>query len=457
MTIGEILSTLWHRKLIVATITVLAIGAAYGSLRVISPQYQATSTLAINPPNASGASNFAFFQTIDPLVSIYATAAGTRTTKNLAGVRLGGRLATISVDTFTGSPVFKVSARSTDRKLAQQSAQAVTDVLLDKARSGNLGISGLRLSQIDRPTYPTSQVYPDRKLTLAIAGLLGLGLGIAGAFLRESLGSRIRTRSELADAAGVPVYAELPAEKAVHSLSVEGLLGAPSLRFFMESVRELQTNIAFADKDANSIAITSPEGRHGKSTVAVGLAVAIARTGQRTILVDADLRRGTIAERLRLLRLRGLTEVLRGADLSTCVQDTVLPELDVLTSGQLIAESGELLTSGFPRLLERLAEEYQMIVIDTTPLVPVNDARIVATSAKATIIVAAAGRTSQRAMREAVERLSFLSIRPSAAVLNQSKRRGDRGYDYYGVHDSLPELPSTPSDAEAPRRTASAS
>jgi polysaccharide biosynthesis transport protein len=457
MTIGEVLSTLWRRKLIVAAMTAVAIAAAIGSLRVISPEYESTSTLALNPPEASGLNSLAFFQTIDPLVSIYATAAKTRTTQNVARSALGGRLARISVETFSGSPVFKINGRSTDRLLAERSAQAVTDVLLRRATEGDIGIASLRLSQIDRPSFPRSQVYPDRKLTFAVALLLGLGLGIAGAFLRESLGSRIRTRSELSDAAGVPVYAELPAERAFRRpVSVSRLLIDPSLRWFLEAVRELGTNLQFGGKGANSVVITSPEGRHGKSTVALSLAVATARAGMKTILVDADLRRGTIAERLDLENRAGLSEVLEGASLASCIQSTALTELDVLTSGQLRAESGELLGTGFPSLLERLTQLYDMVVVDTTPLVPVNDARVVASFAKATIIVAAAGKTSQRAVREAVERLAFLSVRPTAAVLNRSKRRTSGSYYGYEVRDSTAKPRPAVADPVEQKRSATA-
>jgi polysaccharide biosynthesis transport protein len=265
--------------------------------------------------------------------------------------------------------------------------------------------------------------------------VLGLGLGIAAAFLRETIGTRIRTRTELAHAAGVPVYAELPATRAARQpVPVDRLLTAPEMTAFHEALRELQTNLMFGDHRSDSILITSPEGRHGKSTVAVGLAVSIAQAGVHTILVDADLRRGTIAERLRLQQVRGLTEVLDGAPLATCIQHTPLRGLDVLPSGRLIAESGELIASHFPAMLERLSETYEMVVVDTTPLVPVNDARVLASFVKTTIIVAAAGKASKQSVEEAVERLAFLGIRPTGTVLNKSKRISVGSYYAYDVH-----------------------
>jgi capsular exopolysaccharide synthesis family protein len=458
MTIIEILSVLWRRKVIVVAITLAAIGAAVGSLRMISPEYQATSTLALNPPEASGLNSLAFFQTIDPLVSIYATAAEARSTESAAKAALRGRLGSISVHTFTGSPVFKISARSTDRLLAQQSAQAVTHVLLSRVSAGTIGISSLRLSQIDRPSYPRAQVYPDKKLTYAVAFLLGLGLGIAAAFLRETFGSRIRSRSELADASGAPVYAELPLVRGIsRPMPVSQLFSSHQGRRFLEAIRELQTNLTFGDEEgASTVLVTSPQGRHGKSTVAIGLAVIGARAGARTLLVDADLRRGTIANRLDLDRGLGLSDVMQGADPATCIQSTSLDELDVLASGRLTPESGELLASGFSDLLERLALSYDLIVIDTTPLVPVNDARVIARLAKATIVVAAAGKASPREVREAVERLAFLSVRPTAAVLNRSKRVAGGDYYSYHVQSGPANIQAPPSDRLAERRSAAA-
>jgi capsular exopolysaccharide synthesis family protein len=438
MSLSDVLSVLWHRKLVVVLVTALAIGGAVGVLRLVTPVYESTSTVALRPQNLGN--DLLFFQTIDAIVPIYASAADSRTTLAEARADNNGELADISVRTFQATPIFKIDARGTDKRLVQESAQAVTDVLEKHADSGAVGIPSLRLTQIDRPSFPASPVFPNTKLTFAVAALLGLALGIAAALLQENLTKRVRTREELADASGLSIYAELPRERAVgRAISSELLTSSPALRTINEALRDLRTNLAFTGNgDFDTIAVTSPEGSHGKTTVAFGLAVAIARSGSKTLLVDADLRRGRIAELLDIPRAPGLHEALSGVPLadSGVLRRTALPNLDVVTGGQLESDPGELLALRFPEVLEQLRSWYDTIVIDTTPLVPVNDARVVASLASATLLVASAG-ASRGAVTDAVNRLSLISVTPTAAVLNKSRSRQARAY--YGARPQAVE------------------
>ena len=153
-------------------------------------------------------------------------------------------------------------------------------------------------------------------LTIAVAVLLGVAIGVGTALLLANLTTRIRTRDDLADASGLPVFAELPNEgrssaRSRWTCSARARRCARSPRVSGTCVRTL----AFAQDNVSSVAVTSPEGSHGKTTVAFGLAVAMARAGARTLLVDADLRRGRVAEMLGLERVPGLYEALGGARL----------------------------------------------------------------------------------------------------------------------------------------------
>ena len=378
MNLTEILSVLWHRKLVVLGVTVLVIGCAVGALQLITPQYKSTSTLALEPQRLGN--DLLFFQTIDSITPIYAAAAESETTLAAAKAQNGGELADISVRTFAQSPIFKIDAQSTDASLAQSSAQSVTDVLQDRIKAGEVGISSLELTQIDKPTVPTSPVYPNKKLTIAVAVLLGLGLGVAAALLMERFTSRIRTRADLAEASGLPIYAELPRQESLSRVTPELLTNSPSLRSINEALRDLRTNLAFAgDGEIETVAVTSPEGSHGKTTVAFGLAVAIARSGAKTLLIDADLRRGRIAEMLDVPRIPGLYEAMNGSALGPgVIRQTGLPNLDLITGGRLVSDPGELLATRFAQVLTELRPRYDAIVIDTTPVVPVNDGRVVA-------------------------------------------------------------------------------
>src|SRR5262249_16635484 len=236
-------SVLWHRKLIVIAMLALAIGAAAAALQLITPQYRATATLAGSPAN-SGTNYLIFLPVVNQIASICATSAGTPPNPRAATRRTGRRLGAISVRTFQDAPILKIDAVGTNRALTAASAQAVAQVLLERVNSGQVGVPGLKLTEIDTPSVPKSPFYPNTKLTYAVAVLVGLGLGIAAAFLGETLGRRVRTRSDLADAAGVPVFAEIaltPAVRSVHSLLS---FGADSdLRTVSEALRDLRTSI----------------------------------------------------------------------------------------------------------------------------------------------------------------------------------------------------------------------
>jgi polysaccharide biosynthesis transport protein len=438
--LSEILSVLWRRKLVVILMTALALGGALAALNLVKPVYEATSTLALSP-SEDLENDLLFFQTIDAIVPIYATTATTGTTLDEAKAQNGGRLADISVRTFEAAPIIKIDARGTDEELVRSSAQAVTDALQDRVGRGEVGIPSLTLSEIDRPALPTEPVFPDWRLTLAVALLLGIAFGVGIAFLLENLTTRIRTREDLGEASGLPVYAELPKEGSLRrTLSPEVLTTSPSLRAISEGLRDLRTNLAFAQDKLSSVAVTSPEGSHGKTTVAFGLAVTMARAGARTLLIDADLRRGRLAEMLGLERVPGLHEALSGARLDGgVVRRTSMENLDVMTGGRVVVDPGELLNAQFPELLKELQHRYDTVVIDTTPLVPVNDARLIASLVDATLIVASAGGTTRGAVQDAIHRLALISIAPTAAVLNKSKRRQARSYYGRGPKDKPAE------------------
>lgn len=429
MNLREISVILWRRKLLVLVVIIASVAAGFGALRLMTKQYEATSTVTIRPPQLGNGYSLLFFQTLDPIVSIYATSAESDSTKTLATKNLGGRIASITVNTYTASPIMKIVARSSDPALAERSAQAITSVLIQRASAGQVGIPGLELSQIDKPALPTVPVFPDTKLTLAIAGLLGLGLGVGLALLWEAEGRRVRTRSDLAEAANVPVFAEIPDRSMKNRNLLFALTRDPEYWNVTEALRDLRTNLVFASGEYRSIAITSPEGQHGKTTVSVGLAASIASTGKRTLLVDADLHRGRIATVFGLLSAPGLVDFLFGAPLASVVRPSPLENLDLLTTGRAVENPGDVLATRLPLLVGEIEKEYEAVVIDTAPLTSVNDARIIARSTNSVVLVVRANRTSHRAVREAVERLRMISVDLTAAVLNRSRNRMP---GYYG-------------------------
>jgi len=433
--LNELLQVLWRRKLIVVLVTAAAIGIAVAALQVATTVYESSTTLALSPKNAQN--GLILFGIMDAVVPVYADAAGSPTTLDLARPMSPHPLGSVAVDTFKGTPIIKIRARDHSPYVARDTANAVTRALLQRVTKGGIGLSSVRVVELDRATLPTTPVFPRTRLTLLVAALLGLILGVAAALLRENLATRVETPEELERLAGVPVFGEIPSEPGVARVQSPDDLLDNRLRAVSEAFRDLRTNLLFASGNVRSIVLTSPQGSHGKTTIAFGLAATLARTGTRTLLIDADLRKGRMPEMLGIPATPGLSEVLRGTPVEEVVQHTSLDTLDLLPGGTRGGDPVELLTSQFPALLNRLEGIYETVVIDGTPLVPISDARVIARYTDVTLLVASANRATRRQVRTAMERLSLISVRPTATVLNNYSARGTPGY--YGP--SEPEKP----------------
>ena len=456
MDLRDLLNLLWRRRILFVATILAVIGTAFGSVQVVTPEYEATSTLALTPKTLNDPNSaYVFFGTLDAIVPVYADAAAARSTKERASALLGRSVAAISVETFKGTGIIKITARSTSRSLAQQSAQAATDALVERTRSGEVGVPTLELKELDRPALPQAPVFPRKRLTLIVASLIAVLLGVAAALVRENLGTRIETAEDLARIAGVPSYGEVPHEPAVTRLATPEALALDNrLHVFAEALRDVRTNLLFTEGGKlRSVLITSPEGSHGKTTISYGLAVTLARAGTSTLLVDGDLRRGRISEMMNITRSPGLTEVLIGdSSLDDAIRKTSNPSLNVLTGGRRLADPGEMLTISFGSVLSQLAEMYETIVIDGTPLAQISDARVIARFADASVIVVSAGSATRRQLRTAIERLSVISVRPTAVVLNDAPI-GDSSYYHMGPEKtSMPRRGRRSSERLASRR-----
>ena len=272
-------------------------------------------------------------------------------------------------------------------------------------------------------------MFPRVPLTLLVTGLLGLFLGCVAAVIGESFRARVDTADAIEDLLGVPCYAEVPLETVVPQVDLLGSLGSdPRLRGMHEALRDVRTNLQLEDGLFRSIVITSPDGHHGKTTIAAGLATTLAQSGRRTLLIDGDLRRGRLAEVTGLGPGPGLMDALTGAPVSELTRATEVEGLNVLTRGDVAADPGDLLRA-YPSVLRQVRETYDVAVIDTTPLLPINDARVLAGFSDVILLVVSAESALKRRLQAAVDRLTVLSLRPTAFILNRSRERV--ASDYY--------------------------
>lgn len=300
-------------------------------------------------------------------------------------------------------------------------------------------ISPVKLTRAQEATVPAIPTSPKVPLYVALGAAAGLILGILIALLRETLETRIRNESDLKQVTDVAVLGGIGFDPnaADNPLTVHA---DPQSRR-AESFRTLRTNLSFLEvaRAERSFVITSSIQSEGKSTTGANLAIALADAGFRVLLVDADLRRPTIADYMGLEGTVGLTDVLIGrVELRDVMQPWGMAGLFVLTAGHIPPNPSELLGSvRMSELIAELNEIFDVVLFDSPPLLPVTDAAILAKKVGGTIMVVAARRTHKNQLRGALAALSNVGAPVSGIVLTMLPSKGanvgyELGYGTYG-------------------------
>lgn len=313
------------------------------------------------------------------------------------------------------------------------------------------GVGAVQAEIVAPATVESSPISPNISLNYAAGILAGLLVGVGLAFLRETLDTRVRIPADVEAITDVPVLGLIGAfPNGVAALVLRDIPGSAQA----EAYRQIRTNLQYLGvKDqALSIVVTSALPGEGKSTVAANVAIALAETSARVLLIDADLRRPTIADLLDLEGAVGLTTVLIGrAEFDEVVQQWGERHLHVLTSGGVPPNPSELLASpAMKQLLADLTDRYDVVILDTAPLLPVTDATILSRVAHGAIVVANARRVRRGQLTESLRFLEQVDARVLGIVLNEAVT-SSQGYGYlpYAVQDDAGTLHSRPQDEDA--------
>jgi capsular exopolysaccharide synthesis family protein len=261
-------------------------------------------------------------------------------------------------------------------------------------------------------------------------------LGVGLAFLREFLDRSVRTPEALEAVSGFPVVGTIPPFKATK----QPLPVADQPRTAAaEAFRKLRTNFAFLSVDRDSVCcvVTSPNAADGKSTVAANLAVALAQSGQRVVLVDADLRKPSLHRLFDVPQRVGTTTVLLDqANVHDALQQLGRGLPAVLTAGQLPPNPSELLGSQrMANLLSELRASYEVVLVDCAPLLPVTDPMVVSQFADGVLVIARSGMTTRDHAAAVKAACAKAGAKVFGAVLNASQViEADQPstYAYYG-------------------------
>ncbi len=288
-----------------------------------------------------------------------------------------------------------------------------------------------------------------KPVVLAVAIIVGVLFSAAVIWVRRSLRVVIEDPEVIEAKLGLPVYATIPHSEDEVTISKKGReieSGAKLLAVTrpdddaVESLRGLRTTIHFALIDAsnNSLLITGSSPALGKSFVSKNLSAVLAQCGQRIVIVDADLRRGHIHKEFNLKREYGVSEFVSGTcDYEEIVKPTSVPNLWVVTTGQIPPNPSELLMHlRFEALLEKLASQFDTVIVDAAPILAVSDAAIIGRLTGATLMIARAGHHPISELEQAVKRLNQAGVSVKGFVFNdldvnrQRYRYGYKGYVY---------------------------
>lgn len=269
---------------------------------------------------------------------------------------------------------------------------------------------------------PTTPVAPRPLTNLLVGGFVGLVAGIALAFLRDHLDDSVGSKEECEQVTSLPTLGVIP-EVDDPARTGELPTVVDSLAPSAEAYRLLRTSVRFLgiESDVTTILVTSPAASEGKTVTAANLAVVLAQSGERVLLVGADLRRPRTHELFGARQTPGLTTVLlEDADpgAATFAVEEV-PGLHVMPPGPTPPNPAELLDSQRARdLLEALARTYDRVVVDSPPVLPVTDAQVLSRSADAVLLVVALRETSRRGLGRAMELLGQVAAPVVGTVLN---------------------------------------
>ena len=332
----------------------------------------------------------------------------------------------------------KQLAEYTILKSDYEQTKKLCDILDDRIKeinltedTGSLNISVLESARpADKPSKPPKARY------MAIALLLGLVLSGGLVLVRDRMDQRLHSVEEVSTCLGLPILGIVPSMSRREGPAIRGRKAyLDSKSVWAETFRTMRTAVLFSATKAKSrtILVTSPEAGDGKTTVVSNLAITMAQAGQKTLVLEADFRKPMQSKIFGLNHSdKGLACVLAGThELEEVINTTCVSQLDILTCGAEVPNPSEILHSdNFNKIIKYLAKQYDRIIVDSPPVLPVTDAQILASICQISILVLRAEKSTRRASRQARDALQRVGAQITGVVVNDVSKK--ERFGYYG-------------------------
>jgi capsular exopolysaccharide synthesis family protein len=327
----------------------------------------------------------------------------------------------------------KGEAMGLDRKMMEygqldmdaKSERQLYEKLLEQFNEGGVSgeFKGSNIQVVDAAETPQSPIFPQVQRDLMMSAVGGLTLALVLAFGFEYFDSRLKSPDEIKMHLNLPFLGMIPVVGGREPVSEAPMLQDNVPPAFAEAIRAVRTAVLFssADEGSRSLVITSTGPHEGKTLVSSSLAITLAQAGQKTLVIDADMRRPRMHEALDRPQEPGLSNVLVGdTKLADATRATAVPNLTLLAAGHIPPNPAELLGSKkYAELLAELRRRYDWIVIDAPPVMPVTDAALVAHRAQGVLFVVGSEMTPRQNAAAAVDQLKNANARFVGVVLNR--------------------------------------
>lgn len=411
----------------------------YGVSHLLTPTYRSTATLLVNETQVPGTIAYNDILTSERLTKTYRELITKRPILEQVieeqglTMRPGELEKMMDVAVVRDTQLLLLSVEHEIPRQAQALANAIAYAFIESNAEDRLSQPG-SVSVVETGELPDSPVKPRIALNTALAALAGLAIAAGVALLFEYLDDTVKTAEDL-ETTGLVALGGVARFPRPRTETESLMVGSQRRSSAAEAYKVLRTNVEFStlDRPGQTLLVTSANPGEGKTTTTANLALAIAQTGKRVVVVDSDLRRPNLHKLFGLSNTGGLSSALlsKEASLDGYVQRTRFENLAVLTSGPLPPNPSELLSSRrLDAVLEALKRKADVMLFDSPPALPVADASILASKVDGTILVVDSGKTRVDALRRACETLGRSKTRVLGGILNKLSPKG-RGYYYY--------------------------